>query len=41
MENKFSSCYTEEIQRELKNGTSIEDIGLKFLLTIIKPLHVN
>ena len=41
MKNKFNTWYTEEVQRELKNGTSIEDIGLKFLLTIIKPLHVN
>ena len=38
MKNKLSCWYTEEVQRELKNGTLIENIGIKFQLTTMKPL---
>ena len=39
--NKFSTQYTKEVQSELKKGTSIEDIDIKFPLTMMKPLHAN
>ena len=31
----------QEVQSELKKGTSIEDISIKFPLTMMKPLHAN
>ena len=34
MKNKFSTGYTKEVQSELKKDTSIEDIDIKFPLTI-------
>ena len=39
MKNRFSTWYTEEVQRELKNGTLIEDIGINIPLSTMKLLH--
>ena len=41
MKSKFSTWYTREVQDELKKGTSIENIDIKFPLTMMKPLHAN
>ena len=41
MKNKFSTWYTKEVPSELEKGTSIEDIDIKFLLIMMKPLHAN
>ena len=41
MKGKFAEWYRKQVEDALANGKKIEDIEIKFCLTVIKPLHAK
>ena len=41
MKAKFNAWFAEQQRTQLEAGTALEDIDIKFLLTVMKPLHVG
>ena len=37
----FVECYRKQVEEALSHGKKVEDIEIKFYLTIIKPLYVK
>ncbi|KAM7442669.1 hypothetical protein ABFA07_008446 [Porites harrisoni] len=38
---KFTTWYSQEVQRQLDSGTSFEDIEVDLRMSVIKPLHAG
>lgn len=38
---KFTTWYSQEVQRQLDSGTSFEDIAVDLRMSVIKPLHAG
>ena len=41
MKGMFAECYRKQVEEALSHGKKVEDIEIKFYLTIIKPLHAK
>ena len=41
MKGMFAEWYCKQVKEALSHGTILEDIEIKFYLTIIKPLHAK
>ena len=41
MKAKFNAWFAEQLRTQLEAGTALEDIDIKFLLTVMKPLHAG
>ena len=37
----FAKCYRKQVEKALSHGKKVEDIEIKFYLTVIKPLHAK
>ena len=41
MKSNFNEWFAEQLRTELENGAELENITIKFLLTIMKPLYAG
>ena len=41
MKDKFSEWYSDKIRKKLENGVPLEDIEIKFPLSVMKPLQAS
>ena len=41
MKGMFAECYRKQVEEALSHGKKVEDIEIKFYLTVIKPLHAK
>ena len=41
MKQRFTEWYSQEIWKELESGKALNDVHIKLMLTILKPLHVS
>ena len=41
MARKFNDWYTDQVSAELDNGVPVDEIDIKFRLSLLKPLHAG